>query len=147
MDIESRIKRLERTNRALWAMLFILVVIAFTGYAGAASKGQDITANTIRTKSLTVTNRYGKQGLQIETGDSGMVSLTITDASGKQSIGILSDSSGRPQVCLSYGGKCRLALGDVYRGDGREVNVQLRDQQGQNVWMPDARNPAPSLSR
>jgi hypothetical protein len=147
MDIERRIKRLEYTNRVLWTLFLLTFGILSTNYAGAANKRTDITANSIKTSSLFVANRYGKQGVHIEAGDSGLVSLTITDANGKQSVALLSDPSGRPMVCLSYGGKCRLALGDVYRGDNRELNFQLRDKQGKIIWMPDALNPAPSASR
>jgi len=147
MDIEHRIKRLERTNHALWVLLLLTAGIWTASHARAANKGPDIIANSIRTKSLYVTNPYGKQGVQLEVGDSGIVSLTITDPNGKQSIALLSDPSGRPIMCLYFQGKCRLALGDVYRGDSRELNLQLRGGDGQIVWMPDARNPAPSVAK
>jgi hypothetical protein len=113
-------------------------------HVSADSRPRNIVADSVETRSLAVINPTGKQGVKIAVGDSGMVSLEMTDVNGKESIGLLSTSSGEPVICLAYNGKCRVVIGDVYRGNQREFSVQLRDKAGNAVWMPEAGNPVKS---
>jgi len=140
MNFESRLKRLEWTNRFLLVLLPIVWCAAIS-HVNADSRPRKIVADSIETGSLAVVNPTGKQGVKIEVGDSGMVSLEMTDVTGKESIGLLSVPSGEPSICLAYEGKCRVVIGDVYRENQRELSVQLRDKAGSAVWMPGTANP------
>jgi hypothetical protein len=145
MDIEARLKRLERTNRLLLLLLAIAAITfwrtASSLHVDAAPQPGDIVASSIETRSLAVVNPTGKQGVKIAVGDDGMVSLEMTDVNGRESIGLLSDPDGKPSVCLAYRNVCRVVIGDVYRGSQREISVQLRSRDGKPIWMPAAPNP------
>src|ERR1035441_9168675 len=95
MDIESRLKRLEWTNRFLFVLLPIVWCAAMS-HVSADSRPRNIVADSVETRSLAVINPTGKQGVKIAVGDSGMVRLEMTDVNGKESIGLLSTSSGEP---------------------------------------------------
>jgi hypothetical protein len=143
MDIEQRLKRLERTNRLLLLLLAIAAITLWCttgGHVNAAQRPANIVANSIETRSLAVVNPTGKQGVKIEVGDDGMVSVEMTDVNGKESIGLLSDPSGKPSICLAYQSVCRVVIGDVYRASQRELSVQLRDNAGDPIWMPAIQN-------
>ena len=143
MDIESRIRRLEWTNRSLIFLLSIALILWMTaGHVSAGSSAKRIVADAVETRSLSVVNPTGKQGVKIAVGDSGMVSIEMTDVNGREALGLLSVSSGEPSLCLAYQGKCRVVIGDVYRGTQHEFSVQLRDKAGNSVWMPETANPA-----
>jgi len=117
------------------------------GHVDAAGHSRKIVAESIETRSLAVVSPYGKQRLTIDVGDSGMVGLGINDVNGKESISLLSAPSGEPSICLAYEGRCRVVIGDVYRGNQREFSVQLRDKAGNPVWMPDTANPVTSSAQ
>lgn len=140
MNVEDRITRLERTNRLLWLSLFGSIGVLIICGATLPYRG-DIVAKSIKTRSLYVSNPYGKQGLQVEVGDTGMVDLTITDPHGAQTIAIGTEANGTPSICLSSAKHCRVTIGDAYRGNSREMTFQLLDQKNRIVWMPPKRNP------
>lgn len=152
MDIENRLKRLERTNRLL---LFLLAIaaIAFwctaSDHVSAAQHPANIVADSVETHSLTVDNpSYGKQALRVTVGDDGIVTLLITDVKGEETIGLGSvNSVGEPSICLGYRNVCRVVIGDVYRGNQEELSVQLRDKVGNPIWMPATANPVASVGR
>ncbi len=150
MEIENRIKRLERTN-GLLMLLLAITAIAFWCNASrrvsAAQHPEDIVANSIETRSLAVVNPTGKQGVKIAVGDDGMVSIGMTDVNGKLTVSLLSDPDGKPSICLSYRNVCRVVIGDVYRENQREFSVQLRDKAGNPVWMPATANPVAAAGR
>lgn len=151
MDIESRLKKLERTNRVLIAALFgVLAATATTavvGHVHAQGRARKIVADSIETRSLAVVNPTGKQGVKIAVGDDGMVSIGMTDVSGKGTVSLLSDPDGKPSICLAYRNVCRVVIGDVYRGDQRELSIQLRNSSGNPVWMPATPNPIATAAR
>lgn len=144
MDIESRLRRLERIN-GLLIVLLITAAITLWFTAGsnvsAAVQPGKIVAKAIETRSLAVVNPTGKQGVKIAVGDDGMVSIGMTDVSGKGTVSLLSDPDGKPSICLAYRNVCRVVIGDVYRGNQREFNVELRDKAGNSIWMPNIANP------
>ncbi len=150
MDFETRITRLERTNRLL---LLLLAATAITfwctasTHVSAAQHPADIVANSIQAHSISVINPTGKQGVKIEVGDDGMVSIAMTDVRGKQTISLLSDPDGKPSICLAYRDVCRVVIGDVYRENQREFSVQLRNNAGNSVWMPASANPRATIER
>lgn len=145
MDIESRLQALERTNRLLLLLLAMTVAMlwstASSSHVSAAQHPEDIVASSIEARSLAVVNPTGKQGVKISVGDDGMVSIAMTDVSGKGTIGLLSDPDGKPSICLAYRNVCRVVIGDAYRGNQRELSVQLRDEAGNPVWTPTTPNP------
>lgn len=145
MDIETRLKRVERTNRLLLLLVAIAAIafwsVASGGNVNAAQQPVNIVANSIKTRSLDVVNPTGRQGVKIAVGDDGMVSLEMTDVNGKESIGLLSDPDGKPSICLAYRNVCRVVIGDVYRGNQREMSVQLRNRDAHPIWMPTTPNP------
>lgn len=148
MDIENRLRRLERRNRCLLILLALIVGYEATSYVNAGEHPQRIIADSVQTHSLSVVNPYGKQAVTIEVGDTGMVSLGVSDAEGQETIGLLSTPSGEPSICLAYGGKCRIVIGEVYRGNQPELSMQLRDKNGHSIWMPETANAfSPSTSR
>lgn len=152
MDIETRLRRLERTNCLL---LFLLAVtaIAFwwtaSGHVSAAQQPTNIVANSVETHSLIVDNpSYGKQAFKVTVGDDGIVTLLITDVKGEETIGLGSvNPVGEPSICLAYRNVCRVVLGDVYRGNQEEMSVQLRDKAGNPIWMPATANPVAAAGR
>lgn len=154
MDIETRLRRLERTNRFLLLLLIIAIGIAWysawtaNSHVSAAQHPANIVANSIETRSLSVVNPTGKQGLYVSVGDDGIVTLLITDAKGEETIGLGSvNTVGEPSICLAYRNVCRVVIGDVYRGNQREFSVQLRDKDGNPVWMPATENPVAAAPR
>jgi hypothetical protein len=151
MDLENRLRRLERTNR----LLLVLLAITATTFVCAASdhgarlaqRPATIVADSVVTRSLAVVNPTGKQGLRIAVGDDGMVVLGITDAKGKETIGLISEPDANPTLCFAYRKVCRVVIGGVYRGLQPEMSVQLRDSLGHPIWMPGAANPLAGLRR
>lgn len=141
MDIEKRLRRLEWTNRVLFALVLIAVAGATTGYVKAARSPGKIVADSVVTRSLKVVNPYGKQGVEIAVGDDGMVGLDFTDTSGRQTLGLLSDPAGSPTICLDDQHTCRVAIGYVSRHNCPELNLQLRNKNGDPIWMPKTVNP------
>lgn len=112
-DIDTRLRRLERANRAL---LFLLLAAATVGlWAGlgtrrvrAATGPRNIVANSIVARSISVVDPFGKPGLQIQVGADGMVALAVTDEKGQEAIGLLADPGGHPGICLAYQNVCRV---------------------------------------
>jgi hypothetical protein len=152
MDVESRLKRLERTNRLLVTLLVLFVVVVGFNIgsrvdAATSTEKKDIVANSVTTRSLAVVNPTGKQVVKIEVDDDGMVGVGVADADGEETIDLLSDPSGTPSICLSYHHVCRIVIGDVYRGNQREFSVQLRNKDKKTVWMPGVANPEPLSGR
>jgi hypothetical protein len=150
MDIENRLKRLERAN-GLLLLLLAITAIAFwctaSSHVSAAQHPADIVANSIETRSLAVVNPTGKQGVKMAVGNDGMVSIGMTDVNGKLTVSLLSDPDGKPSICLSYRNVCRVVIGDVYRENQREFSVQLRNKAGNSVWMPATTNPIAAAGR
>ena len=110
--------------------------------ANAEAHPRKIIADSVETHSLSVVNPYGKQGVEIHVGDTGFVTLDMLDTQGRESISLLTTPSPEPSICLGYKGKCRIAIGDVYRGDQRQMSIQLRAKDGKTVvWMPETTNP------
>jgi hypothetical protein len=142
MDVERRLRRLEWTNRFLMVLLLIGIGSGAVGYVNAQGHAGKIVASSIETRSLKVDDPgYGKQGLEVSVGDDGIVGLSITDVKGELVVGLSSvNPVGEPVLCLSYEDVCRVAIGDVYRGNQREFNVQLRDRHGNPIWMPSTAN-------
>jgi hypothetical protein len=150
MNVEDRLKRLERTNGLLLLLLAITAITFWctaSSHVSAAQHPGDIVARSIETRSLSVVNPTGKQGVKIEAGDDGMVTIAMTDVSGKQTISLLSDPDGKPSVCLAYRNACRVVIGDVYRKNQREFSIQLRNKTGDSVWMPATANPVAAVGR
>ncbi|MEO7453510.1 MAG: hypothetical protein ABIV13_01960 [Fimbriimonadales bacterium] len=73
-DLESRMKKLERTNR-------LLLTFAAAGIA-AALIGWQAVPNSIKARSFEVIDDKGKQRAALWTGD-GAVGLALNDADGK----------------------------------------------------------------
>lgn len=144
MNLEDRLKRLERINTVLVLFCLALAIFAFwyaaNGRVAAAQQLPNIVANSVKARSLAIINPTGKQSLTISVGDDGMVGLEVTNVRGEESIGLLSDPDGKPSLCLAYQNVCRVVLGDVYRGQQRELSIQLRNDLGQSVWMPNRPN-------
>ena len=147
MNIESRLKRLERTNRFLFALLFVILLVGAGSVTNrqvdAKGRTSRIVADSIETRSLTVDDpAYGKQALRVTVGDNGTVTLSITDVKGKETFGVGSvNPVGEPTLCLGYRGVCRVAIGAVERGDRPEFSVELRDKHGRTIWMSKTPNP------
>lgn len=142
MEIEGRLRKLERTNRLLVAVTLAALLAAawtaVTGHANAEGHTGRIVADSIETRSLTVDNpAYGKQTLRVTVSDDGMVTLLVTDVKGEATFSLGSvNPVGEPSVCLDYRGVCRVAIGAVYRRDQPEFSIQLRDKHGRTIWMP-----------
>lgn len=143
MDIEKRLRRLERANRMLFALLLIAVAGSTIGYVKAAGSPDKIVADSIVTRHLRVVSQYGKQGAEIFVGDDGSVGLDFTDTNGKQTLSLYSEPGpgGSPSICLGDQHTCRVIIGYVYRGNHPELNFQLRDKDGKPIWMPNVENP------
>ncbi len=142
MDLETRVQRLERTNRLLLVLLLVTGAYSVIGRASAASDPKKIVADSVETRSLAVVNPYGKQALRISVSDDGMVGLGLSDVSGKEALSLLLTSAGEPSVCVGYhDSPCRIVIGDVSRDHRRELSIQLRDEKGNPIWTPPVSNP------
>ena len=97
MDIETRLRRLELTNRLLLTLLLLIAVYSTIGKVNAEGHPRRIIADSVETHSLSVVNPYGKQGVTIDVGDSGMVGLGFSDV---QTESNRSPYSQRPRVNL-----------------------------------------------
>ena len=133
MDIETRLRRLERTNRVLWAMLLLAVCIASTGYAVAAGRGKNLKVDSVTTHALYVTNPYGKHGVTITTGDTGYATIGMTNPDGGGVLSLQSDPAGNATLCVAFHGVCRVLLGALVRGKSPEMTVELWDAEGKTV--------------
>ena len=141
MDIETRLRKLEWMNRVLITLLVVCAGYTTMIYLHSEEESRSVTADSIQTRSLSVVNTYGKQGFKIDTGDSGTVALTFSGTKGKITVGLVISPSGDPNFCLFYAGVCRIALGEVYRSNQRELSIQLNDKEGHPIWMPETPNP------
>ena len=142
MDIEKRLRRLELTNRLLFALVLIAVAGATTGYVKAARSPGKIVADSVVTRSLKVVNpAYGKQGIELFAAEDGSVGLIFTGYDGKQTLGLYADPAGSPSMCLDDKHTCRIVIGSVDRNNCPELNIQLRNKDGAPIWTPKIVNP------
>lgn len=141
MDIERRIRRLEWTNRLLFASLLMVAAYAATGFVDAAAPAGKIVADSVVTHALHVVSPYGKQSFDVEIGDSGVVDVALNGSDGKSTLNLLLEADGSPSMCVSDGHTCRIVIGSVSRNNQREISIQLRDKNGHTIWMPDVANP------
>jgi hypothetical protein len=141
MDIEERLRRLEWKNRLYSILLAIIGAYAGIGYVGAEDHTAKVVADSVVTRSLSVVNAYGKHGVKIDVGDSGIVSLGLYNVKGKSTISLFNEADGLPSICLEDGNTCRIVIGEVYRGTKPEFSLQLRDKNGEPIWMPETPNP------
>lgn len=142
MDIEKRVRKLEFTNRILFALMLIAMAGATVGYVKAAGSPTKLFVNSVVTHSLEVVNpAYGKQRAEIFAGYDGSVGINFYSTDGKLTLGIYSDPAGSPTVCLDDQHTCRVALGLVYRHNCPELNFQIRNGSGDSIWMPKVVNP------
>lgn len=140
MDIEVRLKRVERMNRLLLALLLVTLGTAAASHAHSKRTGK-IVANSVVTHSLDVINPTGKQAVHLFAGKDGMVGIEMTTTDGKEAVGLATSPSGQPTLCLSYHDVCRVAIGAVYRINTPEMSIQLRGPGGHTIWMPTTSNP------
>lgn len=140
MNIERRLRRLEFTNRMLFVLLLIAGAGTTIGYVKAAGSPGRIVADSIVTRHLRIVNPTGKQSAEIFVGDDGSVGLNFYGTNGKLTLGVYSDPAGSPTICLDDQHTCRVAIGLVYRDNCPELNVQLRNNRGHSIWMPNVVN-------
>jgi hypothetical protein len=140
VTLEERVNLLERQNRGLKRVLFLIALLPVLALcvAGVAPRKQvpdEIVAHSIR-----VVSDDGKNEASLGATSDGFVILSFRDLLGVQRFALLMTPSGKPSISFFDGKRSRLQLGVVDRGDAEEYSFVLSDNTGGSVWRPPSEN-------
>lgn len=144
MNIDERLRRLQRRNRILFVLLLIAGAGILAGYVKASDPANHIIVGSVVTHTLEVDSPRGLQGFEIGVGDDGLESVALSGVNGKSFVQLLAEPGpgGSPSLCVTDGHACRIVAGYIasaYRQD--QMSVQLRNKDYKPVWMPKTVNP------
>jgi len=142
MEMEKRLRRLEKANRVQFILLALMGAYISIGYVNAATQPKKIVADSIVTHELAVVDEVGPSRITMSVSKDGGNTLAFVDTKGDQTMSLGLLATGQPDICLADDYTCRITLGESFRDNNkRELNIELRDRNGKTIWMPETRNP------
>jgi hypothetical protein len=142
MNLEERVARLERSNRALVLTSGAVVLVAGVALLTAAGGDRHIAVDHIDAHSISVLSPSGKNKVVLYATEDGFAGVALAGLSGKPTATLMALPSGVPAMCLSDGTACRVVLGDVSGARNThesDLSIQTRNAGGDAVWTAPAK--------